>query len=285
MDTMKCLIGGLPDTGKSTFLGALWYNLRNCSTSISMKLQSDDNLPDDITLLEKFSDNWIKLVKFDRTNSNTSDLVEINLVEPNTEKKIKLGIPDFLGETFQDIIEGKRNSTLEKWCEEADTLLYFIHDVSPGRFDDDFEKNDDDENTKQIEIPPFTVNKMSEAAKNIMILKYLSEMKKFKKVIIALSWWDVIIKGGGVPGNPVEYLLSNSPALYYNLYERFKHVDIIGVSAQGESYPEKGVSDDEIREFKQRMTKLTLSGERAFVKKNNDIFYDLSLPIYDLINA
>lgn len=285
MDIMKCLVGGLPDTGKSTFLGALWYNLRNCSTLIPMKLQSDENLPDDITLLEKFSDNWINLVKFDRTNSNTSDLVKINLVELNTNKKIELGIPDFLGETFLDIIEGKTNSTLEKWCKEADTLLYFIQDASPGVFEDDFKRDGDEENIAPVEIPPLTARKMTEAAKNIMILKYLSEMKKFKKVIIALSWWDVMTKNGATPCNPAEHLRNISPALYYNLYERFENVEIIGVSAQGESYPEDGASDDDIREFKQRMATLTLSGKRAFIQKDNTICYDLSLPISELMNA
>lgn len=29
MKTMNCLLAGLPDTGKSTYIGGLWYNLKN----------------------------------------------------------------------------------------------------------------------------------------------------------------------------------------------------------------------------------------------------------------
>lgn len=51
------MIAGLPSSGKSTYIGALWYCLRHPAKNADLKLVADNNnLPEDISVLNKLSD-------------------------------------------------------------------------------------------------------------------------------------------------------------------------------------------------------------------------------------
>ena len=104
MESRKCMIAGLPSSGKSTYIGALWYNL--CNSNKNM-LMSAGELPVHIELLEKLSDLWQKIQKIERnsTEQNVVDNVLINLKVKQTGQEIALSVPDFWGEKFYNIIE------------------------------------------------------------------------------------------------------------------------------------------------------------------------------------
>ena len=57
------MIAGLPSSGKSTYIGALWYNL--CNSNDNM-LMCAGELPANIELLEKLGDLWQKVQKIER---------------------------------------------------------------------------------------------------------------------------------------------------------------------------------------------------------------------------
>lgn len=118
--------------------------------------------------------------------------------------------------------------------------------------------------------------KISAAAKNIMILKYLLNRKSFKKVIIAITWWDEFTEDGSIPADPDLWLQKNSPALYNFIKHYCNDFKIIGISAQGCNYENNNFNKDEV-------TRKTTEGKRAFVEIDNQIEYDLSLPLYMLI--
>ncbi len=57
MSITKCMIAGLPGSGKSTYIGALWYCLMHPEKIEGIKFVADKmNLADDLTVLNRLSD-------------------------------------------------------------------------------------------------------------------------------------------------------------------------------------------------------------------------------------
>lgn len=274
MKQMNCLLAGLPDTGKSTYIGGLWYNLQNQSEKMAMKASRE--LVNDTKRLESLSDKWLYGIKVDRTTEDQSSSVEFRIEQKDNGNVLTINIPDFSGETFRQIIEMTDSKELDNWCAEAETLFYMANKLVPGHFEDDAEISviAEDEEENNDEVPPFSSQKMSDSAQNIMVLKYLFERKCFKKVIFAISCWDIVTESGKHPENPDSWLKKQSPALYNFLKNYYPNSIIVGISAQGFDYEEVG---DNI------ITDKTMSGERAFVEIGDEIKYDLSLPLYMLI--
>lgn len=285
MANKKCLIAGLPASGKSTYIGALWYNLRHDTDDIDgMKMRSDDNLPKNITTLSSLSDLWKVGTRIDRTNSNATESVQINLEDKETKLKFIVEVPDFLGETFQDILDLKESPKLSEWCEESDVLLYFIEELNHGEFEDDDIYDESETTDEQDVLPPLVSKDMTPDAQNMMILKYLMSNKSFSKVVIVLSQWDKLTKDGTKSRNPESYIQKKSPALYNFLQHHFKDCNIVGMSAQGCDYPDNNTQKEELDAFKRKLVSLTRSGKRAFVEVGDTIIYDLSLPLYMLFH-
>lgn len=282
MSTTRCMIAGLPGSGKSTYIGALWYCLRHTVKERSPKLKADNsNLPDDISVLNRLGDAYKAMKLINRTNSNENESVQMNLIDVETEKSIQVEVPDFLGETFRDLVELKESDLLNEWVNKADSLVYFISDVSVGEFEDDYGPEDDETAPPDKDIPPFNITSISSAAMNIMVLKKLLAKKKFKKIVIVLSLWDKMTDNGKKPKNPEEYLEENSPALYHFIVSNIQNVSIIGLSAQGREYPK----DDEVQyaAIKKEVRQQTNNGRRSFVEDGSEIIYDLSIPLYLLL--
>lgn len=272
MENRKCMIAGLPSSGKSTYIGALWYNLSNCNDDMFM---GAGKLPKNISLLQKLESLWQKGEKIIRSSSeqNIVDNILINLVMKGTSQEISLYVPDFWGEKFYNIIDKANTSEIEEWCEEADTLFYMVHDVANIVFDDN---NINQKQGCHDDIPPLEVKKMSPAAINIMVLKFLFEHKKFKRLVLAVTRWDEVIEDVNEPINPEEWLAAQSPALYNFVKHYYPDVLIIGLSSQGSNY-------DEINFDKSVMYEKTERGKRAFVNDADGICYDLSMPLNFLL--
>ncbi len=274
MESRKCMIAGLPSSGKSTYIGALWYNLCNSNEKMLMRTSS---LASDISLLEKLGELWEACDKIERnsTEQNIVDDVEINLELKDSSKTISLCVPDFWGEKFYNIIDLANTREIEEWCEGADSLFYMVHDVRhPILIDDDKLKKI---TGAQEFLPPMDTKSMSPAALNIMILKYLFDHKRFKRFVLAVTHWDEIVNDVAYPENPEEWLKSNSPALYNFVKYYCPEVYIIGLSAQGCKYDQENFD-------KNAWIAKTLDGKRAFLNDADGISYDLSKPLNFLLS-
>ena len=276
MDRKKCMIVGLPGSGKSTFLGALWYNL--CNNEGKMLMKKGD-FPSQITLLQKLENLWQRVEKIERnsTEQNIVDDVEIILKQNDTQEEITLNVPDFCGEKFYNIVEQGNTDEIEEWCKESDSLLYMVSDVRSNMFIDDDKMDNQSEGDE--DVLPLDAKQMSPAAINMMILKFLLAHKKFKRVVLAITRWDKVINDGIEPKNmenPEIWLKNNSPAFYNFVKHFFPDVYIIGLSAQGCDYEKEGFD-------KEAVLIKTEDGNRAYVC-DDDIHYDLSLPLNFLLS-
>jgi len=282
MSITKCMIAGLPGSGKSTYIGALWYCLMHPDNIEGIKLVADKmNLADDLTVLNRLSDAYKNMQLIDRNYSDQNETVQINLKVADSDTRLQVEVPDFLGENFRDLVELKESELVSKWLNDTDTLVYFMNEVTPPEFEDDHGPEDDESPMPAKDVPPFSIKTISAVAMNIMVLKCLLSKKTFKKVVIVLSWWDKNTENGVVPNNPQKYLKEYSPALFNFIQYHIPKFEIIGLSAQGQEYPKEDQGNYEAT--KKEIKAKTREGKRSFVEIEDKILHDLSLPLYLLI--
>lgn len=81
MSVTKCMIAGLPGSGKSTYIGALWYCLMHPEKVGNIKLVADKmNLANDLTVLNRLSEAYKNMKLIDRNYSNQNETVLIESV-------------------------------------------------------------------------------------------------------------------------------------------------------------------------------------------------------------
>lgn len=293
MDNRKCLIAGLPDAGKSTYLGALWYVLNNDVNKDKMSLKvSPDNLPENLEQLSILSNRWLKVEDMDRTSTDVPSNISFNLVSQSGGEDFSLEVPDFRGESIRQIITQNQSKEFDEWCLRADSLLYLMSNITPGIFADDFQPDDDEEEEfvkKESTVPEFEVKRMSAAAQNMLILRYLAEKKHYRKVVIGLTAWDKVVVTHP-DKTPEEYIKEASPALYNFIKYYYPSAMFMGLSAQGAEYEYEDFKGDDgqvqkrvTETCKKYLREATRKGERAFVVVEKERNADIALPIAELL--
>lgn len=274
----KCFIAGVPDAGKTTYIAALWDIIKR--NGCQLELQFTTN-PDNTTYLNEIWEYWVSMKKIERSNIPAPDDITINVKRTKDGEELELDIPDFMGEQFQKIIDHTLPDNIKQWIEQSDRMLYFIN-VLDDNIKDDMEQGDDqaeediDRDTEKKKAPLLAPEKMMQASQNMMVLKYIANHAKMKRVAIGLSAWDIKMKG---EKTPEEYLKQRSPALYNFIKWHFKDCVFFGVSAQGFDYKEK---NERVTEMKEKAR----NSDRAFIvfdqeKKPSS---DLTKPLSYLIS-
>jgi GTPase SAR1 family protein len=295
MSTANILMLGLPSSGKTTFIAALWYHL----TSPGSKQLSLDTLAGgDHEYLNKIRDEWAGFSIVTRTQlndqKNQNILMKLKIQQP--ESKIILDVPDFSGETFKEQFKNR------EWSEEFDAkldkvsgIILFVTTLDrnsmPKFIAQTIEleallnvnlSNEVSEQSESEELPTveFSHDFVSTQAKLVDILQLIRNRKKVKapiKVSLVISAWDKVISLN--PENSMspklwiqnqfplldQYILSNK-----DLYE----VNFFGVSAQGGSYE---------TEEKLNILLNKKFDERIIVQENETISNDITQPILGLI--
>lgn len=294
----NCLIVGLPDSGKSTYIGALWHVVQNDADKIDLSLiASDDNLPNNTVQLTALSKSWHNVEDMDRTSSDVPNSISLILRRKNEESEFTLNVPDFRGESIRQIVTKNQPQEFDDWCQKADSLLYMVANIHPGIYADDFINDEDDEDDDEVtatktqlkEVPPLEPKNMTPAALNMLLLRYLKEHVSCKKIVICLSAWDKISRVSPCI-SPENYLKGHSPALYNFIKYHFPETRFYGLSAQGEaySYVEAGEGESKKKtvtvECKKHLQDLTIKGERAFIYEDENLSYDITKPLAALLD-
>lgn len=283
MEQRKCLIAGLPESGKSTYLGALWNTINFHKDKERMRLKAaPNNPPENVEQLMALSTRWVNVEDMDRTSSDVPDSISFNLT--NGMEEFALKVPDFRGESIRQIVTRNQPKSFDEWIETGETLLYMINNVDSGVFADDCREDEMEQAEDSDDIPVFDVKRMTPVALNMLILRYFSEKCQFRKVVICLTAWDEVIDNCGKI-NPTTYLKEQAPALYNFIEYHFSNVAYFGLSAQGAKY-EYESSDQEgngkkkvTAECKRRLQEKTKNGTRAFVVADMDEDFDITRPI------
>jgi hypothetical protein len=125
MESNKQLMVGMHETGKTSFLAALFYTVESGEVPDSLQLLT---LGEDRTYLVKLADQWLGGSTVERTKLGEEQIVRLALRDTDTEAEMELVLPDVSGETFRDQWE-KRVTTkvFDDLARQAKQLLLFIH--------------------------------------------------------------------------------------------------------------------------------------------------------------
>ena len=274
----KCFIAGMPGAGKTTYIAALWDIIKRNGGGLELQFSTN---PENTSYLNEIWEYWVSMKKIERSKTPAPDNITINVKKTAVDEELALEIPDFMGEQFQKIIDHTLPDTIKNWIEQSDRLLYLINNLNDTLKDDiedeDAQSSEDkDRNKEREEALRLAPEKMMQASQNMMVLKYIYNHAKMKKVAVGLSAWDVKMTGGKTPE---EFLKHRSPALYNFIKLHFNECVFFGVSAQGFDYKDTAAKANEMQEK-------TRKSNRAFIvfDKETDPSPDLTKPLNYLIS-
>lgn len=227
---------GLPRTGKSTYLGALW------------RLVQDVEVPDiwevdftgDRSRINLLADMVSGGIEIERTEVDSDEgfQLEVGFLGEHTAR---LDIPDLSGEATRELVEERVwRESLADTVQRAEALMLFVHPDKidppvPANFTGTDEDEEDDEPEAELDFP---VEDACTAAKLIELLENVVELRSSSwpiRIAVIVSAWDRV---DGDP-TPPEWLEAQLPGVAGMLEcnPRQIRAAVFGMSAQGGRLP------------------------------------------------
>jgi hypothetical protein len=249
------VIMGLPASGKTTFLAALWHLVEAGEESSRLKL---DRYEGDLSYLNLIAEAWRTFKKVPRTSQVGDIDVTIHLVDQETGVKGTAFFPDLAGETFDIQVESRRcRPEFVEAVAKDDGILFFItanvkgESMSVVEFNSlmpkgDLEQIDADAGTSSpaalVEWAPKMV------PTQVRVVQILSDLlrppfePRKRRLAIIISAWDLTDGLNLDPGDWLEthmplvsqFLRANAASYIHRVY---------GVSAQGVSLENRKAVD------------------------------------------
>ena len=257
----KCLIAGLPDAGKSTYIAALAYILEHPSDEQALRINVRSS---DRGYINKLSEAWLSQETLERTVQGGLNRINFSILDKDSSNFI-LSIPDIAGEEFKSLIQ-KRDSVLDDWDSDCNCLLLFINNLPNVHIlqEQIGEISPSSDNT----FPEFSVDLISVDIQIVLMVKALLGKFNINKLTVCISAWDELSEDFATPA---DCLIQRSPILYNFVKYYFPKAQIFGVSAQGGKYDDNIV--DELYEC-------TTKNQRAYVvTPEGETKYDITLPL------
>lgn len=236
MRNKKCFIMGLPEAGKTTFLAALWYVLKNSNTN-KLKLKEYSG---DLSYISSISRKWVNTEEIERTKP-TYEQKSISLtLEDENKDVIVFSFPDLSGETFQNQYEKREaDNEIVTYLKESNGILLFIN---PNTIKEPFLISEVPLGARASvgdgEVEFSTRNpKESDPTQVILVelLQFAMQMRYQAPVnlCIIISAWDLVEKYN----NPKDFVLYKLPLLWQFVESNNKvlNTSFYGASAQGDS--------------------------------------------------
>ena len=123
--TGKQVLIGLPESGKSTFIGALWHVVDSEEIPDTLKLH---NLGTDREYIESLREAWLTQNKPERNKLDERHLVWMQLKQAGSDNIAEIVFPDLAGELFeQQWRERIWTNDYFDLITESSGLLVFVH--------------------------------------------------------------------------------------------------------------------------------------------------------------
>lgn len=234
---------GLPASGKTTFLAALWHLV--CKDDVqNMRLKFAGLRRGDKTYLNEIADLWRDGRIQERTVLRGDRVVTIDLVD-HVSTEVHLEFPDIAGETFRQMWEKRDcDPTVAEMLRDGNVLLFIHPDtikplvrvVTIAAMASDCDIQDGNDKTAVPWNPEF-------APTQVQIVSLLSMLREPaldnshspRRLAVMLSAWDKVQTQGLTPAR---YLERDLPLLHQYLRQASDGWKwrVYGVSAQGGSY-------------------------------------------------
>ena len=243
------LLIGLPSTGKTTFLAALWYAIQQRQSPTALVLKKLDG---ESKYLNEIRDAWLAYKPVGRTQFDTEKFVSMWLKRSDSDEEVHLTFPDVSGESFkQQWVSRQITVSYDKCLRSANGGILFIHPNSvtlPLRIAevDDLASLIDDAVAEEVAssptaAPPSTPwdkEKSPTQVQLVELLQFLIRRPHFKppfRFAIAISAWDLVAASNV---SPEDWIAKQLPLFSQFLSSNRKlfEATFYGVSAQGGEY-------------------------------------------------
>jgi hypothetical protein len=251
------VIMGLPESGKTTFLAALWHVVQAEEKPCRLKL---DKLEGDLTYLNAIAEAWRTYRPVARTSQTGDTDVAMHLVDSVSMAQGTAFFPDIAGERFSDQVEARRSRrTFVDNVEKCDGILLFISANSKQDYLSVVELNsmmppepeNETDASEACRKPLAAGARQAEAsadsapawapkhiAGEVRMVQIVSDLlrrpfkMRLRRVAVIISAWDIALV---TRMSPRQWLAGNMPLLDQFLRTNSDHFKshIYGVSAQG----------------------------------------------------
>lgn len=292
----KLLAIGLPETGKTTFLAALWHVAESEEVPGSLRLQ---RISDDAKHLNNIKNEWLARQRVVRTYLGMEQPASFWFVDEKLGAIGELMFPDLSGESFE-IAWAKRQWTkkYDDAAADADSLLLFIHPatvkepytiadtqkISEAAFPEehvtqDQSKDTDSDTSLPKRIAEWTPEKAPTQVQLVEILQFVEQRLRAKRPIrlaAIISAWDLVKNNPPAGVKPRQWLSKRLSYLDQYLRANFEQftVEVYGVSAQG----------GDLEADCDRLKKSSYASENIVIEGPDCAPHDISEPIRWALN-
>jgi hypothetical protein len=228
-------IVGLPSSGKTTFLAALWHLIDAGEVSTKLLL---DRLVGDHTYLNMITDAWRRCEEVPRTSRASETKLTIYAREPTSGLKIALGFPDLSGESFEEQFTARTCSPDYVGFRGDGGILLFVtadrrtegltlSDLGPA-----IAGAEPNEMPVVHEWSPSDVPQQVQLVELLQFLQRPPFARRCRRLAVIVSAWDVVLEPKPTPD---QWLAREMPLLYQFLKNNEESfcARVYGVSAQG----------------------------------------------------
>lgn len=265
------ILMGLPSTGKTSFLAALWYMVDQQGVPCGLTLEKLDG---DSKYLNGIRDAWLQYKPVARNVSLSEKPVAMILRDRNTGDIVQVNCPDLSGESFRlQWTDRQFTSQYDTDLRAASGGILFLHpdiDIKPFRIDmaaplieAASPETEDEEDTAASAEPNLPKEWPPESTctqvQVVELLQFILGREYFRpvfKLAVVVSAWDLADKENATPSEWVTNhfpLLSQFLAANANVFETAYY----GVSAQGGRYASSRFTSDDFTDATNLVDTLT----------------------------
>lgn len=281
-DPANLLFIGLPGSGKTTFLAALWHVLSDGGTMTALKLKK---LSGDRNYLNRITTEWRECSQVPRTNLQSEQVVVLHL-DGDGFGAFDLSIPDLAGEAFKQQLTDRRISRHHDALVQAATgVMLFLHpDVQKGtqltvarQLEASLPGSQGGE-TMAVPTPnSWSPEMLPHQAQLVELLQFLLERTQRKlRIAVVVSAWDLVENLGRPPHTFVSRELPLLQQFLEANDDLLEHA-VFGVSAQG--------GDITVAAEKQLLLEIDDAVKRIKVRQDQDTGQDITKPIAWLLGG
>lgn len=227
---------GLPRTGKSTYLGALWRLVQDTEVPAIWEV----DFQGDRSHINMLADQVSAGIEIERTEVDTTEGFQLEVGFAG-DHSARLDIPDLSGEATRELVEKRVwRKSLAETVQRADAVMLFVHPDTlalpiPANFIGADDAPEGDEVTEELE---FLVEDACTAAKLIELLENVVDLRPDLwpiRIVVIISAWDRV-SGNSTPSDWLEQLLPGVAGILISNPNQV-HAAVYGVSAQGGKLP------------------------------------------------
>lgn len=282
---------GLPESGKTTFLAALWHLITNKKVQVRLSLVR--LLAEEAAYLRAIASRWAQAKKQDRTFQSGNKTVKLTL-KSEGDDEFDLTFPDIAGEAFSQMWELRECTPAVADALRATGVLLFIHVDKikpPGWIADDAALAQGMDNApgnaqggaeSGVPLPwkPQTSPTQVQLVDMLRCLQAPPLTVGARKLAVILSAWD---KVEADEVSPARFLEMHLPLLYQYLAHGLGtgwEQRIFGVSAQGAEYDDVNGAPTADAD---RMRDMEVPSQRIKVVVGDSTSHDLTEPLHWLL--